>query len=39
MADFRMRGFQGIPPVIKNLVIANVLFFLAEMTHAMLWRT
>jgi membrane associated rhomboid family serine protease len=32
MADFRMRGFQGIPPVIKNLVIANVLFFLAEMT-------
>ncbi|WP_216823393.1 rhomboid family intramembrane serine protease [Niastella vici] len=32
MADFRMRGFQGIPPVIKNLVIANVLFFLAELT-------
>lgn len=32
MADFRMRGFQGIPPVIKNLVIANVLFFLAKMT-------
>ncbi len=32
MADMRMRGFQGIPPVIKNLVIANVLFFLAEMT-------
>ncbi|OQP65774.1 hypothetical protein A3860_14345 [Niastella vici] len=27
-----MRGFQGIPPVIKNLVIANVLFFLAELT-------
>lgn len=34
MADFRMRGFQGIPPVIKNLVIANVLFFLAEMTFS-----
>jgi len=34
MADFRMRGFLGIPPVIKNLVIANVLFFLAEMTFS-----
>ena len=34
MADFRMRGFQGIPPVIKNLIIANVLFFLAEMTFS-----
>jgi membrane associated rhomboid family serine protease len=32
MADFRMRGFQGIPPVIKNLIIVNVLFWLAEMT-------
>jgi membrane associated rhomboid family serine protease len=32
MADFRPRGFQSIPPVIKNLVIANVLFWLAELT-------
>ena len=35
MADFRMRGFQGIPPVIKNLVIANVLFWVAEMTFGL----
>lgn len=32
MSDFRMRGFQGIPPVIKNLVIANALFFIAQIT-------
>lgn len=32
MADIRMRGFQSIPPVIKNLVIINVLFWLAELT-------
>jgi membrane associated rhomboid family serine protease len=32
MADIRMRGFQSIPPVIKNLVIVNVLFWLAELT-------
>lgn len=32
MGDFRMRGFQTIPPVIKNLVIANALVFVAEMT-------
>jgi membrane associated rhomboid family serine protease len=32
MADIRMRGFQSIPPVIKNLVIINVLFWLAEIT-------
>lgn len=32
MADLRMRGFQSIPPVIKNLVIANVLVFIAELT-------
>jgi membrane associated rhomboid family serine protease len=31
MADFRMRGFQDIPPVIKNLVIINVLMWLAEL--------
>lgn len=34
MADFRPRGFQSIPPVIKNLIIANVLFWLAEMTFS-----
>ena len=32
MADIRMRGFQAIPPVIKNLVIINVLVWLAELT-------
>lgn len=32
MADIRMRGFQTIPPVIKNLVIINVLLWLAELT-------
>jgi membrane associated rhomboid family serine protease len=32
MANIRMRGFQSIPPVIKNLVIANALFFIAEIT-------
>jgi rhomboid family protein len=32
MGDFRMRGFQNIPPVIKNLVIANALVFVAELT-------
>jgi membrane associated rhomboid family serine protease len=32
MADLRMRNFQSIPPVIKNLVIINVLFWLAEIT-------
>lgn len=32
MADLRMRGFQGIPPVIKNLVIINALVWVAEIT-------
>ena len=32
MADIRPRGFQSIPPVIKNLIIANVLFWVAEIT-------
>jgi membrane associated rhomboid family serine protease len=35
MGDLRMRGFQGIPPVIKNLIIANVLFWVAEMTFGL----
>jgi membrane associated rhomboid family serine protease len=32
MADLRPRGFQSIPPVIKNLIIVNVLFWIAELT-------
>jgi membrane associated rhomboid family serine protease len=32
MADIRMRNFQAIPPVIKNLLIANVLIFFAQRT-------
>ncbi|HEY8895029.1 MAG TPA: rhomboid family intramembrane serine protease [Niastella sp.] len=32
MGDLRMRGFQSIPPVIKNLAIANALVFIAELT-------
>ena len=32
MADIRMRGFQSIPPVIKNLIIVNALVWLAELT-------
>ena len=32
MADIRARGFQSIPPVIKNLLIINVLVWLAELT-------
>src|SRR5437870_3498173 len=32
MAQFRMGGFQPVPTVIKNLIIANVLMFIAELT-------
>jgi len=32
MADLRPRSFQSIPPVIKNLIIVNVLFWVAEIT-------
>jgi membrane associated rhomboid family serine protease len=32
MAEFRPGGFQLIPPVIKNLIIINVLIYLAEST-------
>jgi membrane associated rhomboid family serine protease len=32
MTDIRMRSFNAIPPVIKNLLIINVLAFLAQMT-------
>jgi membrane associated rhomboid family serine protease len=32
MADIRFRGFDAIPPVIKNLIIVNVLIWLAELT-------
>ena len=30
--DLRPRGFQVLPPVIKNLVIINALFWLAQIT-------
>jgi|SRR5579871_2868653 len=32
MTDFRPGGFQMIPPVIKNLIIANALIWLAQLT-------
>jgi len=32
MVDFRMRGYQQTPPVIKNLIIINVLFWVSELT-------
>jgi membrane associated rhomboid family serine protease len=32
MAEFRTRGFQSIPPVVKNLIIINVLVWLAQLT-------
>ncbi|HTE27928.1 rhomboid family intramembrane serine protease [Flavitalea sp.] len=32
MRDFRVRGFQGIPTVIKNLLIINALVFFAQVT-------
>lgn len=34
MTEFRPGGFQMIPPVIKNLVIANVLVFIAQQVFA-----
>lgn len=34
MADIRMRNFQAIPPVIKNLLIINVLVFFAQNTFS-----
>ena len=30
MQDYRPRGFQVLPPVVKNLLIINVLFVLAQ---------
>ncbi len=30
MTDIRMSSFQAIPPVIKNLIIVNVLVFFAQ---------
>jgi membrane associated rhomboid family serine protease len=32
MANLRMGGFQSPPPVIKNLIIINVLVWIAELT-------
>ena len=34
MTEFRPGGFQMIPPVIKNLIIANVLIFIAQQVFA-----
>ncbi|HVM87535.1 MAG TPA: rhomboid family intramembrane serine protease [Puia sp.] len=34
MTEFRPGGFQMIPPVIKNLIIANVLVFIAQQIFA-----
>jgi len=34
MTEFRPGGFQMIPPVIKNLIIVNVLVFLAQQVFA-----
>lgn len=30
--NYRVRGFQFLPPVIKNLLIINVLFYMADLT-------
>jgi len=32
MAEFRMGRFQGIPPVVKNLIIINALVYLAQVS-------
>jgi rhomboid family protein len=32
MNEFRPRRFEAIPPVIKNLIIANVLIYIAQQT-------
>src|SRR4029077_13885687 len=34
MTEIRPQRFQMIPPVIKNLIIANVLVFIAQQTFA-----
>lgn len=34
MADIRLRNFQAVPPVIKNLLIINVLVFFAQKTFS-----
>jgi len=34
MTEFRPGGFQMIPPVIKNLIIVNVLVFIAQQVFA-----
>ncbi len=34
MADIRMRNFQAVPPVIKNLLIINVLVYFAQVTFS-----
>jgi len=32
MSQIRMGGYQMLPPIVKNLIIVNVLFFLATMS-------
>lgn len=38
MSDFRPGGFSVLPTVVKNLVIINVLFFLATRAAETAWR-
>lgn len=38
MSDFRPGGFSVLPTVVKNLVIINVLFFLATIAAETAWR-
>ena len=38
MSDFRPGGFSVLPTVVKNLVIINVLFFLATIAAETVWR-
>lgn len=38
MSDFRPGGFSVLPTVVKNLVIINVLFFLATIAAKTVWR-
>ena len=33
--NYRVRGFQFLPPVIKNLLIINVLFYMADITFGL----
>ncbi len=37
MTDFRSGRSQVIPPVIKNLIIVNVIVFLIQLDHGAQW--